>query len=46
MDDLLRAFGLVLILEGLLPLLVPTRWREAFNTCCNCATASSASSAP
>ncbi|MBL0719984.1 DUF2065 family protein [Piscinibacter sp. Jin2] len=30
MDDLLRAFGLVLILEGLLPLLVPTRWREAF----------------
>lgn len=30
MDDLLRVFGVVLILEGLLPLLVPARWREAF----------------
>ncbi|MDX1496176.1 MAG: DUF2065 family protein [Salinisphaeraceae bacterium] len=27
-DDLLRAFALVLVLEGLLPLLAPDKWRE------------------
>lgn len=27
-DDWLRAFGLLLILEGLMPLLAPARWRE------------------
>ncbi|MGD9943517.1 MAG: DUF2065 domain-containing protein [Burkholderiaceae bacterium] len=27
-DDWLRAFGLLLILEGLMPLLMPGRWRE------------------
>jgi uncharacterized protein YjeT (DUF2065 family) len=28
LDDWLRAIGLVLILEGLMPLLAPARWRE------------------
>jgi uncharacterized protein YjeT (DUF2065 family) len=27
--DLVRAFGLVLVLEGLWPFLSPTRWRNA-----------------
>jgi uncharacterized protein YjeT (DUF2065 family) len=27
-NDLLRAFCLVLVLEGLWPMLVPDRWRE------------------
>ena len=27
-EDLLRAFALMLVLEGLLPFLVPHRWRE------------------
>lgn len=30
MQELLQALGLVLILEGLLPLLMPARWRETF----------------
>ena len=30
MQELLQALGLVLILEGLLPLLAPARWRETF----------------
>ncbi|RPH63154.1 MAG: DUF2065 domain-containing protein [Burkholderiales bacterium] len=30
LDDWLRAIGLVLILEGLMPLLAPARWREVF----------------
>ncbi|MCG8465730.1 MAG: DUF2065 domain-containing protein [Xanthomonadales bacterium] len=29
LDDLWAAFALYLILEGLLPALVPERWREA-----------------
>jgi len=29
-DDWLRAIGLVLILEGLMPLLSPSNWREMF----------------
>ncbi|MBN9461909.1 MAG: DUF2065 domain-containing protein [Burkholderiales bacterium] len=29
-EDWLRAIGLVLILEGLMPLLAPARWREVF----------------
>lgn len=28
-QDLLRAFGLVLVLEGLWPFLAPPRWRAA-----------------
>jgi uncharacterized protein len=28
--DLLAAFGMMLILEGILPLLVPKTWRETF----------------
>jgi len=28
-QDLVRAFGLVLVLEGLWPFLSPARWREA-----------------
>ncbi len=28
--DWLRAIGLVLVIEGLLPLLAPARWREVF----------------
>jgi hypothetical protein len=27
--DLVRAFGLVLVLEGVWPFLAPTRWRSA-----------------
>ncbi len=30
LDDWLRAIGLVLILEGLMPLLAPANWREMF----------------
>ena len=30
LDDWLRAIGLVLILEGLMPLLAPSNWREMF----------------
>lgn len=30
MNSLLLAFGLVLVLEGLLPFLTPRIWREAF----------------
>src|SRR5690606_37236765 len=30
LDDWLRAIGLVLILEGLMPLLAPARWRDVF----------------
>ncbi len=29
-DDWLRAIGLVLILEGMMPLLAPSNWRETF----------------
>ncbi len=29
-DDWLRAIGLLLVLEGLMPLLAPARWREMF----------------
>lgn len=29
-DDWLRALGLVLILEGLMPLVAPGNWREVF----------------
>lgn len=29
-EDWLRAIGLVLILEGLMPLLAPARWRDVF----------------
>jgi uncharacterized protein YjeT (DUF2065 family) len=29
-SDLLTALGLMLILEGILPLLVPQAWRETF----------------
>ncbi|MBW7925957.1 MAG: DUF2065 domain-containing protein [Burkholderiaceae bacterium] len=29
-DDWLRAIGLVLILEGAMPLLAPSGWREMF----------------
>jgi uncharacterized protein YjeT (DUF2065 family) len=28
--DWLRALGLVLVLEGLMPLVAPARWREVF----------------
>ena len=28
-QDLARAFGLVMVLEGLWPFLAPARWREA-----------------
>lgn len=27
-DDLVRALGLVLVIEGLLPFAIPGRWRE------------------
>ncbi len=30
MNDLLNALALVMILEGVLPLLTPARWREVF----------------
>ena len=30
MDNLLAAIGLLLVLEGLLPMLAPARWREMF----------------
>jgi uncharacterized protein YjeT (DUF2065 family) len=30
MNSLLAAFGLVLVLEGILPFLTPRIWREAF----------------
>lgn len=30
MNSLLAAFGLVLVLEGILPFLTPRLWREAF----------------
>jgi len=30
MSSLLAAFGLVLVLEGILPFLAPRLWREAF----------------
>ena len=30
MNSLLAAFGLVLVLEGALPLLTPRLWRDAF----------------
>ena len=30
LHDWLRAIGLVLVLEGLMPLLAPARWREMF----------------
>ena len=30
MNSLLAAFGLVLVLEGVLPFLTPRLWREAF----------------
>ena len=30
LDDWLRAIGLLLVLEGLLPLAAPARWREVF----------------
>jgi uncharacterized protein YjeT (DUF2065 family) len=29
-DTLLTAFGLMLVLEGLLPLLMPQAWRDTF----------------
>jgi uncharacterized protein YjeT (DUF2065 family) len=29
-NTLLAAFGLMLVIEGLLPFLAPTRWRETF----------------
>lgn len=29
-SDLLTAFGLMLVLEGVLPLLLPKAWRETF----------------
>ena len=30
LDHLLTAFGLMLVLEGLLPMIAPMRWREVF----------------
>jgi uncharacterized protein YjeT (DUF2065 family) len=30
LDHLLTAFGLMLVLEGLLPMIAPARWREVF----------------
>ncbi|KAA0209612.1 MAG: DUF2065 domain-containing protein [Proteobacteria bacterium] len=30
LHDWLRAIGLVLVLEGLMPLVAPARWREVF----------------
>ncbi|MCD6732594.1 MAG: DUF2065 domain-containing protein [Burkholderiaceae bacterium] len=30
LHDWLRAIGLVLVLEGLMPLLAPARWRDMF----------------
>ena len=30
MNSLLAAFGLVLVLEGILPFLAPRAWRESF----------------
>ena len=29
-NTLLAAFGLMLVIEGLLPFLAPTRWRDTF----------------
>lgn len=29
-DTLLTAFGLMLVIEGLLPFIAPVRWRETF----------------
>jgi uncharacterized protein YjeT (DUF2065 family) len=29
-EHLLTAFGLMLVLEGLLPMIAPARWREVF----------------
>ena len=29
-DNLLTAFALMLVIEGLMPFLVPTAWRETF----------------
>ena len=31
MSELLTAFALMLVLEGLMPLLSPARWREVFS---------------
>ncbi len=31
MNELLTAFALVLVIEGLMPLLSPARWREVFS---------------
>lgn len=31
MNELLTAFALVLVIEGLLPLVSPRRWREVFS---------------
>ena len=30
LEILLTAFGLMLVIEGLLPFVAPTRWRETF----------------
>ncbi|MFA7664658.1 MAG: DUF2065 domain-containing protein [Burkholderiaceae bacterium] len=30
MDKLISALGLMLVLEGLLPMIAPARWREVF----------------
>lgn len=30
MDKLIAALGLMLVLEGLLPMIAPARWREVF----------------
>ena len=30
LHDWLRAIGLVLVIEGLMPLIAPARWREVF----------------
>jgi uncharacterized protein YjeT (DUF2065 family) len=29
-ENLIAAFGLMLVLEGLLPMIAPARWREVF----------------
>lgn len=31
MSELLTAFALVLVIEGLMPLISPARWREVFS---------------
>ena len=31
MNDLLTALALVMVIEGLMPLVSPARWREAFS---------------